>query len=54
MCLAQDQLLNDVIIDFYIKYLCNAVLTPEQREKTYVFSCFFYKRLTTKPTMANR
>lgn len=46
-CLAIDQYLNDVIIDFYIKYLLNERLTAEQRARTHVFSSFFYKRLTT-------
>lgn len=46
-CLAIDQYLNDVIIDYYIKYLLLEVLTEEQRERTHVFSTFFYKRLTT-------
>lgn len=54
MCLAQDQFLNDVIIDFYLKYLCHDILSPQQREKTHVFSTFFYKRLTTKPNKPNR
>lgn len=46
-CLAIDQYLNDVIIDFYIKYIMNERVTPEQRARTHVFSTFFYKRLTT-------
>ncbi|XP_047986051.1 LOW QUALITY PROTEIN: uncharacterized protein LOC125226181 [Leguminivora glycinivorella] len=54
MCLAQDQFLNDVIIDFYLKYLVHDVLTNTQREKTHIFSTFFYKRLTTKPSKVNK
>ncbi|KAG7299477.1 hypothetical protein JYU34_016438 [Plutella xylostella] len=54
MCLAQDQFLNDVIIDFYLKHLVHDILTPSQREKTHIFSTFFYKRLTTKPSKVNR
>lgn len=50
MCLAIDQYLNDVIIDFYLKYLLIERLTAEQRERTHVFSTFFYKRLTTLTT----
>lgn len=46
-CLASNEYLNDIIIDFYLKYLHEIVLTPEQREKSHVFSQFFYKRLTT-------
>lgn len=47
MCLAIDQYLNDVIIDFYLKYLHENVLDDEQRQKTHIFSSFFYNRLTT-------
>lgn len=47
LCLATDQYLNDAIIDFYLKYVHLDVLSEEQREKTHVFSTFFYKRLTT-------
>ncbi|XP_063820895.1 uncharacterized protein LOC135071072 isoform X2 [Ostrinia nubilalis] len=54
MCLAQDQFLNDVIIDFYLKHLVHDVLTQSQREKTHIFSTFFYKRLTTKPSKVNK
>lgn len=53
LCLAQDQFLNDVIIDFYLKYLL-LNLPKEQQEKVHVFSTFFYKRLTTKPLKASR
>uniref|UniRef100_W4VR71 Putative sentrin/sumo-specific protease senp7 n=1 Tax=Corethrella appendiculata TaxID=1370023 RepID=W4VR71_9DIPT len=47
MCLAIDQYLNDVIIDFYLNYLRLELLKGEEREKVYIFSTFFYKRLTT-------
>lgn len=50
MCLAADQYLNDVIIDFYLQYVQRECLTAEQRPKTHVFSTFFYKRLTTLNT----
>lgn len=46
MCLATDQYLNDVIIDFYLKYVFLEKMSPEQRSKTHIFSSFFYKRLT--------
>lgn len=46
ICLGIDQYLNDVIIDFYLKYLHNEVLTDEQRAKTHIFSTFFYNTLT--------
>lgn len=54
MCLAQDQFLNDVIIDFYLKHLVHDILTCTQKEKTHIFSTFFYKRLTTKPSKVNK
>ncbi|XP_037933902.1 uncharacterized protein LOC119667612 isoform X2 [Teleopsis dalmanni] len=47
MCLATDQYLNDIIIDFYLKWVHNNIIPKEEREKTYIFSTFFYKRLTT-------
>lgn len=50
MCLATDQYLNDVIIDFYLKYLYLEHLKDDEREKTHIFSTFFYKRLTTMPS----
>uniref|UniRef100_A0A1B6GPP2 Ubiquitin-like protease family profile domain-containing protein n=2 Tax=Cuerna arida TaxID=1464854 RepID=A0A1B6GPP2_9HEMI len=48
-CLGEDQFLNDVIIDFYLKYVVEKTLSPADRARTHVFSSFFYKRLTTKP-----
>ncbi|KAJ8931084.1 hypothetical protein NQ314_016048 [Rhamnusium bicolor] len=53
VCLAQDQFLNDVIIDFYLKYLVEN-LPADQKLKVHTFSTFFYKRLTTKPIKASR
>lgn len=50
ICLATDQYLNDVIIDFYLQYVLLEMLTPEQRAKTHIFSSFFYNRLTTATT----
>lgn len=46
ICLGIDQYLNDVIIDFYLKYVHNEILTEEQRNKTHIFSTFFYNTLT--------
>lgn len=46
-CLANNEYLNDIIIDFYLNYLVEEVLTEEKRLKTHIFSQFFYKRLTT-------
>nr|XP_022918733.1 uncharacterized protein LOC111427716 [Onthophagus taurus] len=53
LCLAQDQFLNDVIIDFYLKYIVMQ-FPEEQQQKIHIFSTFFYKRLTTKPLKATR
>lgn len=53
MCLGQDQFLNDVIIEFYLKYL-TLQMPKEKQSKIHVFSTFFYKRLTTKPTKGSR
>ncbi|XP_034237938.1 uncharacterized protein LOC117643271 isoform X2 [Thrips palmi] len=53
-CLGEDQFLNDVIIDFYLKYLMQSVLSEEDRERTHVFSSFFYKRLTSRPKTKGR
>ncbi|XP_066930566.1 uncharacterized protein [Clytia hemisphaerica] len=47
-CLDEGTYLNDIIIDFYLKYICETLMTPEQREKTYIFNSYFYKRLTQK------
>ncbi|XP_075164173.1 sentrin-specific protease 6-like [Haematobia irritans] len=47
MCLATDQYLNDIIIDFYLKWVHDNVIPKTQRERTHIFSTFFYKRLTT-------
>ncbi|GFQ73587.1 hypothetical protein TNCT_533963 [Trichonephila clavata] len=51
-CLNEGEFLNDAIIDFYLKYIFNEKLTPTQRDKTYIFSSFFYPRLTHKAERA--
>ena len=48
-CLEEGRYLNDTIIDFYLKYLFHTKLDKETREKTYIFSSYFYKRLTQQP-----
>ena len=48
-CLTEGEFLNDVIIDFYLKYLYHDILSERDRERTFIFSSFFYKRLTQKP-----
>ncbi|PAA76542.1 hypothetical protein BOX15_Mlig016695g2 [Macrostomum lignano] len=48
MCLNPCEYLNDVAIDFYLKYMYHEMLTPEQRKSTHIFNCFFFKRLSQK------
>ncbi|KAG7206518.1 hypothetical protein KM043_003863 [Ampulex compressa] len=52
LCLGEDQFLNDVIIDFYLKYLTLEVLTESDQHRTHVFSSYFYKRLTSPHAQA--
>ncbi|XP_061195796.1 sentrin-specific protease 6-like isoform X2 [Saccostrea echinata] len=47
-CLQEGEFLNDVIIDFYLKYLFLNVLSDKDRERTHMFSSFFFKRLTQR------
>ncbi|XP_043605079.1 sentrin-specific protease 7-like isoform X2 [Bombus pyrosoma] len=52
LCLGEDQFLNDVIIDFYLKYLTLEVLSESDQHRTHVFSSYFYKRLTSPHAQA--
>ena len=52
ICLAEDQFLNDVIIDFYLKYLTLEKLSEDDHNRTHVFSSYFYKRLTSPHAQA--
>ncbi|CAN7982467.1 unnamed protein product [Ixodes pacificus] len=47
-CLGEAQFLNDVIIDFYLKYLMQEKVCEEVQRRTHVFSSFFYPRLTQR------
>ncbi|XP_015906829.2 uncharacterized protein [Parasteatoda tepidariorum] len=47
--LEEGEFLNDAILDFYLKYVFYEKLSPRDREKTHIFSSFFYPRLTQKP-----
>ncbi|XP_018654596.1 family C48 unassigned peptidase (C48 family) [Schistosoma mansoni] len=46
-CLAPGALLNDAIINFYLKYLYFERLTSFQKQATYLFNVFFYSRLAS-------
>ncbi|XP_029980261.1 uncharacterized protein LOC115412102 isoform X2 [Sphaeramia orbicularis] len=46
-CLDSGQYLNDVIIDFYLKYLLQNA-SEAVAERSHIFSSFFYKQLTRR------
>nr|XP_043874992.1 LOW QUALITY PROTEIN: sentrin-specific protease 7 [Solea senegalensis] len=46
-CLDSGQFLNDVIIDFYLKYLLHNV-SADVAKRCHIFSSFFYKQLTRR------
>lgn len=46
-CLQEGIYLNDIIIDFYLKYIFES-LAPEEQKQTYIFNSYFYKRLTQR------
>ena len=48
-CLEAEVFLNDVVLDFYLKYMNQEVLSAEDQDRTLIFSTFFYNRLTQKP-----
>ncbi|XP_032907562.1 sentrin-specific protease 7 isoform X2 [Catharus ustulatus] len=45
-CLEYGEFLNDVIIDFYLKYLLLEKVPKHIADRTHIFSSFFYKCLT--------
>ncbi|KYO22554.1 sentrin-specific protease 7 isoform F [Alligator mississippiensis] len=47
-CLEYGEFLNDVIIDFYLKYLLLEKAPKHLAERSHVFSSFFYKCLTRR------
>ncbi|MBN3322679.1 SENP7 protease, partial [Atractosteus spatula] len=49
-CLDNGEFLNDVIIDFYLKYLMLEKAPKEVTGRAHIFSSFFYKQLTRKDT----
>ncbi|XGW11799.1 hypothetical protein V3C99_012901 [Haemonchus contortus] len=46
--LAHGEMLNDNIIEFYLKYIRAKLVEKEQRDKVFVFNTFFYQKLTEK------
>ncbi|XP_063999250.1 LOW QUALITY PROTEIN: sentrin-specific protease 7 [Pogoniulus pusillus] len=47
-CLEYGEFLNDVIIDFYMKYLLLEKAPKHLADRTHIFSSFFYKCLTRR------
>ncbi|XP_070711769.1 sentrin-specific protease 7b [Pempheris klunzingeri] len=47
-CLSGGEFLNDVIIDFYLKYLLLEGVGGPVAERSHVFSSFFYKQLSRR------
>ncbi|VDN05973.1 unnamed protein product [Thelazia callipaeda] len=44
--LKPNEMLNDTIIEFYLKYILMELVPPERRSSIFIFSPFFYSRLT--------
>ena len=47
-CLEENVFLNDSVIDFFLKWLQFSRLNIKDRNRTHIFSTFFYKRLTMR------
>ncbi|XP_038131985.1 sentrin-specific protease 7-like isoform X2 [Cyprinodon tularosa] len=47
-CLEPGEFLNDVIIDFYLRYLVLEGVSGTVAQRTHVFSSFFYKQLSRR------
>ncbi|XP_050538453.1 uncharacterized protein LOC126903921 isoform X2 [Daktulosphaira vitifoliae] len=45
--LSVDEYLNDALVDFYLKYWFTRHVSEEDKKRSYLFSTFFYTRLTT-------
>lgn len=52
-CLEDESFLNDVIIDFYFKWIQETIIPSDLKDKTHIFTTYFYKRLTTRPPRSN-
>lgn len=44
-CLEEGRFLSDIIIDFYLLYIKSEIIPATDRDKVYLFSSFFFKRL---------
>ncbi|XP_016022727.2 uncharacterized protein LOC6740449 [Drosophila simulans] len=53
MRLKEGSFLNDIIIDFYLRWLKNNIIPEGQRDRTHIFSTFFHMRLTTETSPNN-
>uniref|UniRef100_A0A915PSV9 Ubiquitin-like protease family profile domain-containing protein n=1 Tax=Setaria digitata TaxID=48799 RepID=A0A915PSV9_9BILA len=47
--LRPNEMLNDTIIEFYLKYIQMELVSPERRPSIFIFNPFFYSRLTQMP-----
>uniref|UniRef100_A0A4W3GY91 Ubiquitin-like protease family profile domain-containing protein n=1 Tax=Callorhinchus milii TaxID=7868 RepID=A0A4W3GY91_CALMI len=47
-CLKEGEFLNDVIIDFYLKFLVLEKMKQQDANRIHIFSSFFYKRLNQR------
>ncbi|GFT78683.1 sentrin-specific protease 6 [Nephila pilipes] len=50
MCLNVPKCLNDNILNFYLQCTFNEILTPSQRERTYLFNSYFFTSLIRPQT----
>ena len=49
-CTLEDEsFLNDTIISFYLNWIQHKIVPEESREKTHMFTTYFYSKLTTRP-----
>ncbi|XP_031779444.1 sentrin-specific protease 7 [Nasonia vitripennis] len=53
-CLEDGRYLNDIIIDFYLKYVVEEIIEPTKRDNTVLFSTFFYKKLLNRSTDSSK
>ncbi len=48
-CLADENFLNDQIIEFYLRWLQYELMSEADRARTHFFTTFFYNKLTKRP-----